>query len=145
MTIRPANPLETNYILGISGHLVQESSAGYMDNHVQRSFQTFLTLIQNGAYYLIDEENRILRGWILLGKNWNSMSGKVTGHIFHLYVFPEFRHAGIGKRLMQAAITECKNQNIETIQLDVFKGNPAKALYEKLGFQDVSTMMELQL
>lgn len=145
MTIRKANAIETDYILRLSGTVLNESSMGYLPNSIENSYTMFVPVIHNGGYYLIEEENRFLKGWILLTIDWNQLTGKTIGHIDQLYVFPFFRKTGIGKNLMKAAIQNFYEQEIQTIQLNVFTGNPAKALYKSLGFKKISTIMELNL
>lgn len=143
MTIRKASKQETEHILRFAGQVVQESTVGYAPNNMENAYNMFQPLVKNGAYYLVDDHNREIRGWILLGSEWNPLTGKVTGHLLHLFVFPYYRKFGIGKRLMEAAIQELQSRGIATIQLNVFAGNPAKSLYKKLGFKKISTVMEL--
>jgi ribosomal protein S18 acetylase RimI-like enzyme len=145
MAIRRANAVETDYILKVSGLVINESTMGYATNNIEYSYAMFLPVIQNGGYYLIEEESRMIKGWILLTNDWNPMTGQQIGHLVQLYVFPNFRKFGIGKRLMKAAIQNLQKEGINTIQLNVFSGNPAKNLYQALGFKKISTIMELQL
>lgn len=145
MTIRKANATETDYILMLSGSILSESSMGYLPNHIENSYFILSPIIQNGGYFLIDEEKRILKGWILLTKDRNQLTDKTIGHIQQLYVYPSYRKMGIGKSLMKEAIRNLSEQNVDTIQLNVFTGNPAKALYKTLGFKKISTVMELNL
>ncbi|WP_066048761.1 GNAT family N-acetyltransferase [Robertmurraya korlensis] len=145
MAIRRANAVETDYILKVSGLVINESTMGYATNNIEYSYAMFLPVIQNGGYYLIEEESRMIKGWILLTNDWNPMTGQQIGHLVQLYVFPSFRKFGIGKRLMKAAIQNLQKEGINTIQLNVFSGNPAKNLYQALGFKKISTIMELQL
>ncbi|WP_053365149.1 GNAT family N-acetyltransferase [Bacillus sp. FJAT-27245] len=100
MTIRKANKSETEYILRVSGHVFEESTMGYANNNWENGYNMFYPLVKNGAYYLIDGRNREIRGWILIGSEWNQLIGKATGHLLHLYVFPQYRNLGIGKNLM---------------------------------------------
>jgi ribosomal protein S18 acetylase RimI-like enzyme len=145
MTIRKANAIETDYILMLSGSVLNESSMGYLPNNIGDSYSMLVPVIQNGGYFLIDEENRILKGWILLTKDRNQLTNKIIGHIHQLYVYPSYRKMGIGKNLMKSAIQIFYEQSVDTIQLNVFTGNPAKALYKSLGFKKISTVMELNL
>jgi len=57
--------------------------------------------------------------------------------IFAMYVTPKKQGVGIGKALMEAAITKVKNiEEIEKINLTVTSSNEkAKRLYNKLGFK----------
>jgi RimJ/RimL family protein N-acetyltransferase len=51
-----------------------------------------------------------------------------------LVVVKEFRGKGIGTELMQRTLEKCKGK-FDVVQLGVFRINPAKRLYERLGFQ----------
>lgn len=145
MTIRRADVIETDYILMLSGNVIKESSMGFLPNNIENSNSMFGPVIQNGGYFLIEEENRILKGWVLITIDNNKMTGKLIGYIHQLYVYPFYRKLGIGKNLMKVAIQNLYEQKAESIQLNVFTGNPAKALYQSLGFKKISTVMELNL
>ncbi|WP_176713744.1 GNAT family N-acetyltransferase [Pseudobacillus wudalianchiensis] len=103
----------------------------------------FLPYIQNGAYYLIEEENQRLKGWLLLGIDGDFMAGNVIGQLLQIYVFPQYRKMGIGRKLMQEAIRQLQSQGMKKIHLNVFAGNPAKNMYKEFGFKKISTIMEL--
>ncbi|RJS61437.1 hypothetical protein CJ483_16460 [Bacillus sp. PK3_68] len=145
MTIRKANQLETHYILHLTGNVLQESSMGHIANSPHVAYQMFMPYIQNGAYYLIEEDKHRLKGWLLLGVDRNVMTGHDMGHLLQLYVFPRYRKAGIGRELLKEAIKQLQLHGAKTIQLNVYAGNPAKAMYEQFGFTDVSTIMELKV
>ncbi|QRM54029.1 N-acetyltransferase [Sinorhizobium sp. BG8] len=58
--------------------------------------------------------------------------------ILTIAVDPRFERAGLGWRLMQAALREARMRGAEAIFLEVDEGNaPARRLYEKLGFAKV--------
>ncbi|WP_210365287.1 GNAT family N-acetyltransferase [Bacillus sp. REN3] len=143
MAIRRAHYAENDYLIKLTGKVLKESSMGYGENSVQNAYQLFMPFIQNGAYFLVDEEYRRLKGWILLGKDWNMLTNQTIGVLLSVYVFPAYRKAGIGEKLTVAAIEELKAQGIKTIQLNIFQGNPSRIMCEKLGFKEVSTTMEL--
>jgi ribosomal protein S18 acetylase RimI-like enzyme len=57
------------------------------------------------------------------------------GHLFSLYVSPDFAGMGYGKTLLEAAIAEVKAQGFDAMSLWVFDENKiAKSLYTKYGF-----------
>lgn len=58
------------------------------------------------------------------------------GMIVGMYVRPDARRAGTGRRLMQAVI-ELARHRVELVQLTVVRDNePARRLYAGLGFQE---------
>jgi ribosomal-protein-alanine N-acetyltransferase len=55
----------------------------------------------------------------------------------NIVVAPEFRGKGIGTQLMEALLTRARYTNSESVLLEVRESNAAaRALYEKLGFQE---------
>lgn len=54
--------------------------------------------------------------------------------LFSIVVDQKFRGRGVGKTLIQNLEKLAKDFGIEVFYLEVYEGNPAKHLYEKLGF-----------
>ena len=145
MAIRRATQEEANHLIQLSGKVMKESSMGYAENSVQNAYNLFMPVIQNGGYFLIDLEQRRLRGWILLVTDLNTVKGQVMGSLLSVYVFPKYRKFGVARELAVVAINELKAMGVKTIQLNVFNGNPSRILCESLGFKPISTVMELNL
>ena len=63
------------------------------------------------------------------------------GHVWGVHVRPDYQGKGVATRMMEALITRVKAlPGLEIITLTVVsKNRPAKALYEKLGFQKYGT------
>lgn len=51
-----------------------------------------------------------------------------------IYLLPEYQNRGIGTRLIEALLREAFGQNLP-VRLRVLKVNPARRLYERLGFK----------
>lgn len=51
-----------------------------------------------------------------------------------LYVLDDYRNKGIGTKLIDAFVNECKEKNVSYVRIDNFLKNPAGNLYERLGF-----------
>ncbi len=49
-------------------------------------------------------------------------------------VLPGYRGAGLGAGLVEAAIAEARRRSLPALALSVEEGNPARLLYERLGF-----------
>ena len=54
--------------------------------------------------------------------------------INEISILKEYQNKGIGKKILEEQLKENHEKGIRTI-LQVFKGNPAKKLYEQLGFK----------
>lgn len=55
--------------------------------------------------------------------------------LFSILIQEEMRGQGLGKALMQKLISLAKEKfHIEILHLEVYEGNPAQHLYEKMGF-----------
>jgi ribosomal protein S18 acetylase RimI-like enzyme len=52
----------------------------------------------------------------------------------YLFVRGDFRKQGIGSALVDQVQIEAKRRGCKSLWLTVAKGNPARALYDKLGF-----------
>lgn len=53
-------------------------------------------------------------------------------------VLPGYRGAGLGRELMDAAVTEARHRSFGALSLSVEEGNPARRLYERRGFVPVA-------
>jgi ribosomal protein S18 acetylase RimI-like enzyme len=57
--------------------------------------------------------------------------------LFAIIVDEKHRNQGIGKALMEHMIKAAKNQfHIDVLHLEVYAGNPAMRLYERMGFKE---------
>ena len=62
-----------------------------------------------------------------------------AGEIKRLYVRPEFRRCGLGKRLVQVALKEARRIGYGWARLDTLREMPiAIALYAGFGFKEVA-------
>lgn len=59
-----------------------------------------------------------------------------NGDLFinEISILKEYQNKGIGRKILEEQLKENRQRRIRTI-LQVFKDNPAKSLYEKLGFK----------
>ena len=124
---------------------MSESSVGYVKNDQQQAINMFVPILNNGAYYLVATENSKLCGWILIGQEYSPFTNEWVGLIYDLSVFKDYRKKGVGKKLIRNGLTQLKKSGYQKVQLNVFSGNPAKSLYNRLGFQEISTLMEKSL
>ncbi len=61
-------------------------------------------------------------------------------YIEHIAVAEALRGRGIGEKLITHAEKELKDRGFSTLSLAVAKGNPAKHLYDRAGFQEIASV-----
>jgi ribosomal protein S18 acetylase RimI-like enzyme len=78
-------------------------------------------------------ENGVLVGFFRVGPDKNDVT---RGHLFSLYVSPDFAGQGFGKKLLSAAVDLIAKSSFNQMSLWVFDENiVAKSLYAKFGFE----------
>ena len=144
MNIRKATEQETCYILDHSLEVMEEATMGKVKPLKEKAEKIMVSTLLEGGYYLVFVENEDICGWIGIGQSYDFYSGEVIGMIPELYVLPKYRKQGIAKKLCKTACERFKHEGYNSVQLNVFAGNGAKKLYEKLGFEDISILMGRQ-
>jgi ribosomal protein S18 acetylase RimI-like enzyme len=140
--IRKATNRDVQFILSKAKDAANEGTLSKKAISQEQAVQMALfTLEQNGYYLVYENVNREIAGWILLGENIDYITSLRHAFIFELYVLPKYRNSGIAKQLLQAAITESKLHGFKEIRLNVFANNFAKEIYNRIGFQDLNTIM----
>ncbi|NEQ51223.1 MAG: GNAT family N-acetyltransferase [Leptolyngbya sp. SIO3F4] len=85
-------------------------------------------------------------GCIWLGASINQLTGGFQAYLYLVYISPDHRRQGLGRKLMQYAKTWAIEQGYKQLALQVFcKNLPALRLYENLGYQSTATLMTLNL
>jgi ribosomal protein S18 acetylase RimI-like enzyme len=75
-------------------------------------------------------------GWLQVSQNGTSL------HLHQLHLVKEYRNGGIGSQLIHAAMAVATSQGL-AVTLNVIRGNPAIALYRRLGFRVIGEDQEL--
>ena len=92
-----------------------------------------------GGFVLVATENGEIKGALVI--NQTGMGGYIPENILvYIATSKNSRGQGLGKKLMQTAIDHSKGD----IALHVEANNPAKILYEKLGFTNPYLEMRLK-
>lgn len=80
-------------------------------------------------------------GYTLMFHNYSTWRGKSL-FLEDLYVKPEYRRRGIGRRLFRHAGQFAVQKECCRLDFHVLKWNPARAFYESLGAIDLTTTEE---
>ena len=57
--------------------------------------------------------------------------------LFNIAILPSYQGNGLGKLLLNELIARLKEKGVQTLWLEVRESNPARFLYEKIGFNEV--------
>jgi ribosomal protein S18 acetylase RimI-like enzyme len=79
-----------------------------------------------------------------LHKPWLEQS--YVGHVSNFIVSANMRGYGIGKKLMDAFINECKHSGMQQVDLEVYSKNTASYnFYIEYGFEQIAQKMRIDL
>jgi ribosomal protein S18 acetylase RimI-like enzyme len=145
MSIRRATRNETQKIWNHSFVVFNEATMGYGKLTSDKVLQMAASFLHSGGYYLVHNESNDIQGWIGVGKSSDPYNNEMAGFIFEIYVLPHYRKQGVAEKLCEAAFRQLQAEGLHKVQLNVFAGNQAKHLYQKLGFQEVSSLMEKRI
>ena len=114
-----ANDFDRLYEIELQAHLVPWS-LGTLKNHQGERYLN-LKLIENNQIIgfaicqtVLDEAN-----------------------LFNIAILPNYQGCGFGKLLLGELIFKLKERGVQTLWLEVRESNPARFLYEKIGFNEV--------
>lgn len=94
---------------------------------------------KRGGFVVVAAEGEEIQGAVVV--NETGMSGYIPENILvYIAVDRSLRGKGVGKQLMQAALARAKG----SVALHVEPDNPARKLYEALGFTNKYLEMRLQ-
>ena len=97
---------------------------------------------QNQWIYIAEQEG------VTIGHFWigSKFGQKNHGHLFIIYIKPDYQKQGYGKTMMNHILNLLKEKNYSRMTLNVFGNNEiAKSLYKKFGFFEINTLMGIEL
>ncbi|HJT70546.1 MAG TPA: GNAT family N-acetyltransferase [Terriglobales bacterium] len=93
------------------------------------------------AWLVITGDERVVAGaglWLMDWPPHMQGSGQRRGNILNVYTEPEFRRRGLARRLVEAALDWCRENQIDLVILHA--SDAGRRLYESLGFQPGNEM-----
>ncbi|MBK9422301.1 MAG: GNAT family N-acetyltransferase [Flavobacteriales bacterium] len=135
----PETPADVHILKYISTFLVKHLERfGDPEEHIRMAMDYALDPARGGFVVVGNEEGKIIGAVVV---NDTKMGGYIPQNILvYIAVDASQRGKGIGRKLMQAAIDKATGG----IALHVEPDNPAKKLYESLGFTNKYLEMRLQ-
>jgi ribosomal protein S18 acetylase RimI-like enzyme len=115
----------------------QEPGAYYFDEPVVRkALHDFLANPEFGKAWIFSERVASV-GYVVLTLGYSFEYHGREAFVDELYVEPQFRKQGIGRRAMQFVEDRAREMGVHVIHLEVDHGNdPALELYQRAGYQD---------
>ncbi len=74
-------------------------------------------------------------GFALCFRNYSTWEGRAGLFVEDLYVTPEARRFGAGRKLLAAVARRAVEQGCRRVDLNVLDWNPARGFYDRLGFR----------
>ena len=108
-------------------------------NFTQEQFTNFLN--NNNTHIWIYTQDNIICGTstLLIEQKLIHNMGKV-GHIEDVFILPEYRNLGIGKKLIQFLIHKC--QKLKCYKISLYCEKHLTKFYKNCGFQQKNVQME---
>lgn len=123
---------------GTIKHFLFQHLEKYGDNLIDIDKALEYIFEKEGGFILIQFFQSEISGIVVV--NETGMSGYIPENILvYIAVDSKHRGKGLGKSLMEAALKSCKGD----VALHVEKDNPARFLYEKIGFTNPYLEMRL--
>ncbi len=135
--IRNAERRDAKTIAQCNAAMAKETE--HLELDFQRLFDGVNGLFNNPTlgFYIVAEENGLFAGQMMITYEWSDWRNGVFWWIQSVYVRPEFRSAGVFRKLYEHIIEQAKQKgNVCGIRLYVEKENErAHSVYEKLGMK----------
>jgi ribosomal protein S18 acetylase RimI-like enzyme len=135
---RPAAAEDEQALLRMMRSLAEQEPGAYFFDEpaVREVLRKFLASPELGqAWIFLDEEIPV--GYIVLTFGYSFEYHGRDSFIDELYIEPQYRRQGIGKRAMQFVEESALRLGVNTIHLEVDQGNePAAELYRRVGYDD---------
>ncbi len=136
--IRQATPAHLEKLVP----LFNEYRIFYEQNSDTKKAKSFLQdrMDNNESVIFLAFEGEIAVGFTQLYPSFSSVSLQPVFILNDLYVKVKFRKKGIGEALLNYAKNFCREKGSKGLALETAKDNPARNLYERLGWKkDVQT------
>ncbi|MGB9465617.1 MAG: GNAT family N-acetyltransferase [Candidatus Acidiferrum sp.] len=140
---RPAAMGDEQALLRMMRNLAEQEPGAYFfdEQAVREVLRKFLASPDLGqAWVLFDGETPV--GYIVLTFGYSFEYHGCDSFIDELYIEPEYRRKGIGRRAMQFVEERARELGVNAIHLEVDQGNePAAELYRRAGYDDHSRFL----
>jgi ribosomal protein S18 acetylase RimI-like enzyme len=135
---RPAVQEDEQVLLRMMRSLAEQEPGAYFFDElmVREVLRHFLARPELGLAWIF-LENETPAGYIVLTFGYSFEYHGRDSFIDELYIEPQYRRQGIGKRAMQFVEERARELGVNALHLEVDQGNdPAAELYRRAGYDD---------
>ncbi|MBV8659117.1 MAG: GNAT family N-acetyltransferase [Burkholderiales bacterium] len=126
-TLRPGRNDEADFIFDVTRITMAEYAARSLKNWRRESMREFADdTAAKGSFEIIEADGE--RAGLLIVERHDSHI-----QLANLFIMPAFQNKGIGSHIIRMLIDESHAQT-RPLKLRVFTSNPARMLYQRLGF-----------
>jgi len=135
--IREASARDLPALLRMMRSLAEQPPAiPFEESEVRAALDKFLFHLDLGQAWLLWLRERPV-GYVILTLGYSFEFRGRDAFIDELYIEPEFRRKGLGRRAMEFVEARARGLNVNAIHLEVDRGNdPAVELYRRTGYED---------
>lgn len=142
--IRQVEDKDISAIAAIYNEYVEHSTATFDTDKVTPTEMKLRAenIFPEFPYFVYENDGRVV-GYCYAHK-WKEKTAYQNSVETTVYVSPEYKHFGIGTKLMLKLIAECRERKFHSLIACITGGNEASILlHEKLGFEKVSYFKEV--
>jgi len=143
LSLRPVTADDTEFLIAVYASVRADElaqvpwSGAQKDAFVRAQFAAQKAFYESAAHYPGAEFHVIVVDNVAAGRLYvHRRAAEIR--VMEIALLPEFRGRGIGSRLLQELLEEgARTGRVVSIHVETF--NPARRLYERLGFREVAT------
>ncbi len=133
-TFQPVQADKLDELLTLCDALYTEDGGRALDDAFAR--RAFAALIAQpdygGVWFICADDARV--GYMVVTFSFSIEYGGRDAIVDELYVQPSARGQGLGTQALHFAERYCQEHGVMALHLEVYDGNPALALYERVGY-----------
>jgi len=134
ITIRPATPMDADLILQFVFELAKEEKAGHEVTADSKQILKTMVSDHSTCHAVICEQDTIPIGFAAYFYNYSTWQGKNGIYIEDLYILPEHRHIGAGKKILNYISCLALKKDCGRVEWSVLNWNiPAICFYDSIG------------
>lgn len=135
ISISEATIADVNALVGLMRDFYAESGFPLDPAWAAESFRMLLADPSRGRVWLVRAGETAV-GHVVLSLRFTMEHGGLSGSIDDLYVTPEHRRKGCGRKLLTSLAAHCREMGCKSLQVEVAESNDAAlALYRAFGLE----------